>query len=539
MSGVVGIYSSNESFVGNDELVEALYNCERFLGHRGEAGTGVMMVNGSNKIKPLKELGPVKVATPFEDLDRMSDSTTYAAVAHLLYSRRQPEESDIQPTTVKGKHYRAHIVSDSLLLGLKDLRAELEGDFEFSTQTNGEVIGALFLRELERAGGAKDQKEIAASRVFEATNGRGGYSVVMLLEEHGKNEMELVAFRDETGLNPACYGTIDGGKTYFVLSETYPLEDYGVGLDGLKELVPGSIFWMSRKDGCSVKQIVEPRRKHCGFDPVYFGGPEARILAPLGPLFAKILPQLGIKGCDSPGYKPTNFTLRACLGWLLKELYPDIEADMVVPIPETGKGVGTGISKALGLLYMDLLSKTHAYRTFQHPSRGRAMEVRTKLKVIEDWVFGKRILGTDDSIVKAGMSGRSRVDEDYLGGHSGKKKGMVDLIKKTGGASWLGLAISYSPMPFPCPRDFKPYDKREPLAAERMFGMGREEINREMAERLGADAVFYQSLQNVDGMFGPSFCKACTNGKYCVDDRFVYDWIKADLEMAEKMGLLY
>lgn len=537
MSGIVGIYSSSKSFVKNDELVEALYNCERFLNHRGEAGTGVMMVNGSNKLKPLRALGPVKVATPFETLDLMSDSTTYAAVAHLFYSRGQPQKSDIQPTTVKSSHYRAHIVSDSFVFGCKDLRAELEGDFEFNTQTNGEVIGALFLKEMERARDATDQKETAVNRVFDVTRGRGGYSVVMLLEEQGENEMELVAFRDETGLNPACYGTIDGGETYFVLSETYPLEDYGVGLDGLKELAPGSLFWMSRKEGHKIKQIVEPRRKQCCFDQVYFGGPEARILAPLGPLFAEVLPQLGIAGYDSPDYKPTNFTLRACLGWLLKELYPDIEADVVVPIPETGKGVGTGISKALGIPYQDLLSKTHAYRTFQHPPRGRAIEVRTKLKVIADWVSGKRVLGADDSIVKAGMSGRSNVDEGYQGGHAAKKRGMVYLIKETGGASWLGLAISYSPMPFPCPRDFKPYDKREPLAAERMFGMGREEINKEMAEKLGADAVFYQSLRNVDGIFGPNFCKACTDGKYGMDDRVVYDWTKADLKMAEEKGL--
>ena len=224
------------------------------------------------------------------------------------------------------------------------------------------------------------------------------------------------------------------------------------------------------------------------------------------------------------------FLLRKRLGHKLAELYGKTEADIVIPNPDSGRGVSYGIAEGLSMpLSHGLVKQAQAIRTFQESQiRRRTIEVGLKFAGVDSVLKGKRVVMGDDSIVKGSVSEGGSVWTVY-----------------NSGATRLEFWISYGPMFFP---SFKEWRRgREclhELAAQRAFrgehpyDKSLEEINRRVAELAGVDRVCYNTKENVEEVTGPGSFQALDAG-YPIDEVHWPDWLKNEVDSYHKLGLVF
>jgi amidophosphoribosyltransferase len=529
MSGIVGVYSTDRKFTGND-LIEWLYGAEHQIEPRGESASGVSIVNQWGQIKTEKNLGPVGVAIPIQRLQKTSDPSVYAAIGHTRYAREEhPSIVNTQPIEVESEHYRAAIAADSMLAGLDEnwgeMRSWFEYDNEIQTQTGAEIFGRLLLKELERTRNI----EKAGEKFFYNMDGRGIYSILMLLQEKGKGDTNLLAITDAHAGKPLCFAEKDG--IFFFASGTYPLEHYGIDIKNINEVNQSSIFNVS-ENGLDIHEFERDKRMRCVFEHIYFDASFNRALKPLGPKFYELFDKYYKKLEISPKLRenPANYIIRNILGACLAETYPELknELEILIPIVQTGNGVTYGLSKAYGIpLAPDALCKLAVGRTFQESDPDiRRLRVDLKNAGLLEFILEKIFGGGDDSVVKGGVAG-----------HYSKKRGVVGLFERLG-ARAFHMLISYSDMPYPCIRGIVPYHRREQMAAEGLEWLPTEEKNKIVGEKLGAGLsipfkLYYQNRPNTYNIFGPEYCFACMDAKYPLDEKYVADWVKAQKETSE------
>jgi len=529
MSGINGVYSANRNFTGND-LIEWLYSTGLQSEPRGEAAAGVTMVNQWGQMKTEKNLGPVSIAIPIERLQKTGDPSVYAAIGHTRYAREpRPTVVNTQPIEIESEHYRAAIAADSMLTGLDEhwdeMRSWFEYDIEIQTQTGAEIFGRLLLKELERTRNI----EKAGEKFFYNMDGRGIYSILMLLQEKGKRDTNLLAITDPHGGKPLCFAKKD--DTFFFASGTYPLEQHGIDIKDIKEVNQGSIANVS-ENGLDTHEFKKAKRMRCVFEHIYFDGPFNRALTPLGPKFYELFDKYYKNLEINPELRenPANYVIRNILGTCLAETYPELknEIEIFIPIVQTGNGVTYGLSKAYEIpLAPDALYKLAVGRTFQESNPDiRRLRVDMKNAGLLEFIL-KKIFGSgDDSVVKGGVAG-----------HYSKKRGVVGLFERLG-ARAFHMLISYSDMPYPCIRSIVPYHRREKMAAEGLEWLPMEEKNKIVGEKLGAGLeipfnLYYQHRPNTYNIFGPDYCFGCMDANYPLDSRYVADWIKAQKEMSD------
>ncbi len=341
------------------------------------------------------------------------------------------------------------------------------------------------------------------------------------------------AFTDGLSYPVVAMNQQPGYVTFFIASETYPLQNFGVG--DIKRARGGDVIVFS-DNGIESKNYGDIKLEMpCIFEQIYFGGPEALVLEDLGPKFPELARRLGRD--VKPGYRSSNFTVRSCLGLAWYDYWKgDVpEPDLISPVVESGKGVAAGIAAGYEISakkYLETLLKTLAYRTFQVSNpQERWLEVMLKLKLITDIVEGKDMIIADDSIVKGGVSGLSAYEEAIKRTFFPRKNyGAIGQLKTTGKVAEIMMAISYAPMYFQCYYEFGTMERR---AAEYSIGKPLIEVCDDVAKRLEPDweerqilKVRYNPLENVYDVCGRNKCAACANGCYPVDEKFVPDVIK-------------
>jgi amidophosphoribosyltransferase len=444
--GVFGLYS--RALEG--ELAQRTYFGLYALQHRGQESAGIAISDGESTLA-LREMG--LVSQVFDERKLATLEPGHIALGHVRYSTTGSASwENAQPEFHGRGEVNVAVAHNGNLVNAAALRRELEGEgFEFESTSDTAAIAACAVGELEK-GLSVEEAVLGAMRRLS-----GAYSVAMVFRD------KLVAFRDPHGFRPLCIGEIEGG--YTVSSETCGLDIIGAGF--LREIEPGEVVVID-DEGLKSYRGESPRRALCVFEYVYFARPDSRFD--------------GREVADA----------RQRMGEILAEEAP-AEAEVIIPVPDSGIMAAVGYSKASGIPYAEgLIKNRYVGRTFIEPTDGmRQLGLRLKLNPLPSVIDGKRLVVIDDSIVR---------------GNTARK--LVKLLFEAG-ASEVHFRVSSPPVTGPCYYGIDMDSKKNLVGANHTV--------EEIRLQIGASSLAYLS---VDGMVAATeqpkgrLCRACFDGDY-------------------------
>jgi amidophosphoribosyltransferase len=419
------------------------------LQHRGQESAGIVSAKGSDSpFSAHKGMGLVSQVFSPADLEGLAGTR---AIGHVRYSTTGSSTlRNAQPFVVDTSRGQIAVAHNGNLVNAAELRIELEAKGSiFQTTVDSEIVLHLLAQPRDTPGA------LAVVRRLE-----GAFSMVMM------GEREVIGIRDPHGFRPLCIGKKDGA---FILSSESCAFDL-IQARYLRDVAPGEVVIIDNSGIRSEWPFRATRTAFCIFEYVYFARPDSIIAG------------------ENVG------AVRVEMGRELAREHP-VEADLVVPVPDSGVYAALGLSEELGIPYYPAFVRNHYIgRTFIQPSqRIRDFNVRVKLNLIGEAVRGRRVVVVDDSIVR-GTTARARV---------------VNL--REAGAAEVHLRISCPPHKHACYYGIDFPDPEKLIANQST----REEIRR----YLGADSVGYLSLEGmVRATRRPTreFCTACFNGDYPV-----------------------
>ena len=355
--GVFGIYAQDESI----NVAEAAYYGLFALQHRGQESAGIAVADGKG-IKHYRNLGLVPEVFDEEILHGL---TGRISIGHVRYSTFGSKDViNSQPLVARCKIGMLALAHNGNLVNADALRAQMEDDGAiFQTSVDTEVILSLIARE-----SSKGLIEAVRSMMEKV---RGSYALVLLAKD------KLIGIRDPYGIRPLCLGRV--GNSFVLASESCALD--AVGAEFVRDVQPGEIVVIDA-DGIHSMHVKTPMRSRlCLFEFVYFARPDSVID--------------GINVYQS----------RVEAGKRLA-IDDDVEADMVIGVPDSALAAAMGYAQQSGIPYGDGLAKNrYVGRTFIQPEQGmRELGVRTKLNALPRNVRGKRLILVDDSIVRGTTS---------------------------------------------------------------------------------------------------------------------------------------
>jgi amidophosphoribosyltransferase len=432
------------------------------LQHRGQESAGIVTAEGPNKPFNIhRGMGLVSQVFQEKDLQQLQGGTR--SIGHVRYSTSGSSTlKNAQPLVVDCARGQLAIAHNGNLVNAAVLREELESSGSiFQTTVDSEIILHLLARPTGR------KNVLSALRLIE-----GAFSLVLM------GEKEIIGVRDPFGFRPLVLGKLD--DAFILSSETCALDL--VHADYIREIEPGEVVIINDDGIRSEWPFKEERKAFCIFEYVYFARPDSLI-------------------------NDRNVSkVRVAMGVELAKLHP-VDADIVVPVPDSGNYAALGFSHQLDIPYEHAFVRNHYIgRTFLQPTQLiRDFNVRVKLNLIKELVKGKRVVVVDDSVVR-GTTARARV---------------VNL--REAGAKEVHLRISCPPHKFACYYGIDFPDPKNLLA--------NQFTTEEMAEYLEVDSIGYL---DIDGMVRATglpineFCLACFNGQYPVPidrelDKFIVE----------------
>jgi len=442
--GVFGVF-------GHERAASVTYYGLYSLQHRGEESAGVVVSDGTD-LRLHRKMGLV-AQLDFAGLERLRG---YAAIGHVRYSTTGSSVlNNAQPLFATSSAGPLAVAHNGNLVNAAELRRDLESQGSiFQTTSDSEIIIHLLARPEYRE--SADGLERSLARL------EGAFSFLILTPK------ALYAARDWFGIRPLSIGRLGGAWVVSSESCAYDL----IGAEFMRDVEPGEVVRID-ESGISSSRIASPppdRRAYCIFEHVYFARPDSR-------LFGRMV-----------------YTTRCRAGEILAREHP-VEADLVVPVPDSGVFAALGYSHASGIpFHMGFIRNHYVGRTFILPDQSdRDFRVRIKLNVIRDIVKGKRVVVVDDSIIR-GTTTRSR----------------VNLLRKAG-ATEVHMRIACPPTRHAC---YYGIDFPDPAT----LIANRHEIP-EIARIIDADSLGYLSLEGLLEAVGgdrKTFCTACFSGEYPV-----------------------
>lgn len=444
--GVFGIY-------GHPNAAELTYYGLYQLQHRGQESAGIVSTDG-RQFYVHRGMGLVPNIFNGEVLHKLVGP---AAIGHTRYSTTGSSNlTNAQPLTVDCGKGKIAIGHNGNLTNASQLREELESKGSiFQTTVDSEIIVHLLAQPVGTGG--HESALINAVRRIE-----GAYSLVILTEN------ELIGVRDPHGFRPLSIGRMSNGA--FVLSSETCAFDL-IQAEFIRDVEPGEVVIIDSNGLRSVQAFPEhQRRAFCIFEYVYFARPDSNIA------------------------NRNVYRVRVDMGRQLAREHR-IEADIVVPVPDSGNCAALGYSLESGIPFeMAFVRNHYVGRSFLQPSQFiRDFNVRVKLNLIGDLVRGKRVIIVDDSIVR-GTTSKARVTS-----------------LKEAGAKEVHVLVSCPPHMNPCVYGIDFPERSKLMAATNT----QEEIRR----FLNADSLGYISLEGMVAATGHprnSFCLACYDGNYPV-----------------------
>ncbi|MHC1768574.1 MAG: amidophosphoribosyltransferase [Verrucomicrobiia bacterium] len=442
--GVFGIY-------GHPNAAELTYYGLYALQHRGQESAGIVACDGG-QFRVHRGMGLVPQVFDSDVLRRLTGSM---AVGHTRYSTTGSSHlRNAQPLTGDCQLGQIAIAHNGNLTNAMHLREELERrGAMFQTTVDSEII--LHLLAQPTLGKAENNLAQTMRRL------EGAYSLVIM------SEHELVAVRDPYGFRPLSIGRV--GDAWVVASETCAFDL--IHAEFVRDVQPGEIVIIDKNGLRSIQAFPEQeRRAFCIFEYIYFARPDSNL-------------------ANRNVYK-----VRVEMGRQLARENP-IDADVVVPVPDSGNCAALGYALESGIEYQMAFVRNHYVgRSFLQPSQLiRDFNVRVKLNLIPELVRDKRVIVIDDSIVR-GTTCRARVSQ-----------------LKEAGAREVHVMVSCPPHMNPCVYGIDFPDRNKLMAANSSL----EEIRR----YLSADSLHYLSskgLVRATGLPKEAFCMACFNGDYPV-----------------------
>jgi amidophosphoribosyltransferase len=442
--GVCGIH-------GHQDAAKFTYFGLYALQHRGQESAGIVSSDGE-RIYQHRGMGLVPEVFSEEHLQGL---VGHLAIGHVRYSTTG--ESNIvnaQPFTATHLGCTLSVAHNGNLVNIRALREELEREGSiFQSTMDSEVVVHL----LARYAGLGFEKAILET----VGKIKGAYSMLLMTEE------KLVAVRDPNGFRPLCLGKLSNGG-FVVASETCALDL--IEATYVRDIEPGEILIINGQGLKSLKMEGGGRESCCIFEQVYFARPDSDIF--------------GLNVYQSRK-KMGEILARECR----------VEADLVMPFPDSGNYAALGYSQASGIpLEMAVIRNHYVGRTFIQPTQSmRDFSVRVKLNPVRTFLRGKRVIIVEDSIIR-GTTGRSRV------------RSLRDA-----GVKEVHMMVSCPPTRNPCY-----YGIDFPSGGELIANSKSIE---EIRDYLGLDTLYYLSIEGLleaTGSRPDRFCLACYTGEYPV-----------------------
>ena len=458
--GVCGVF-------GHPEAAKLAYLGLYALQHRGQESAGIVSSDGAT-LHLQKSLGLVQEIFTPSVLARLPGTS---AVGHTRYSTAGDTTLlNAQPILIDCNKGQLALGHNGNLTNASKLRRALEhrGSI-FQTTSDTEVVVHLVARSAARnlqgaLGDALNQVE-------------GAYSILVLTRD------DLFAVRDPRGFRPLSLGRL--GEAWVVASETCAFDL--IGAEYVRDVEPGEMLRISRSGMESVCFAPRKDHQHCIFEHVYFSRPDSLV-------FGRSVERS-----------------REMLGRFLAREQP-ADADIVVPVPDSGVPAAIGYSLESGLPFrMGLIRNHYIGRTFIEPEQAiRDFGVKLKLNPVRTLLEGKRVVMVDDSIVRGTTSRK-----------------IVRMMREAG-ATQVHVRISCPPTVSPCYYGIDTPTREELLASD--ASCIRPRLARDAAAPagaphtldeirlfLGADSVGYLSLESLRRAVGDttgSFCTSCYTGVY-------------------------
>jgi len=449
MQGVVGVYSKSEA---SRKALYTLYGVQ----HRGQESAG-LAVAGDHSLRTWKDKGLLSNMLD-ERFSSFTHPDDYVVVG--CTSGENANQGKLPPYTIESKRYTLSLALDGHIS---------KNGFEI----NEEVFGNKLLEDINLG------LDAAIAETMKALE-EAYYSLVMAVHDKESDTSELVVARDRFGIRPLYIAWND--DEVIVASESAPidvLESLGHVFDVRRDFNPGMVLRIGT-GGMEENQVLEPRHAHCVFEWVYFGRPDSVIEG------------------------QAVHTARRRLGTALVEthdlggLYGGHREDLVIiPVPDSGRSVCTGVAEALGMPADEgVIKNAYLGRTYiiDDPTI-RKIASDLKHNVFRETVRGKKVVITDDSIV------RGTVSESVA----------QNLVKA--GAAEVDFLVSYGPIFHPCFSD----SPDKPLAAVPYEGKSLLEVGELVASKLPSiNNVRYNSPENVVRAIGlprERLCIQCMNGE--------------------------
>jgi len=420
------------------------------LQHRGQESAGISVSDRDN-ITVYKDLG--LVAQVFDE-SILAGLPGSLAIGHTRYSTTGSNNwENSQPVF---RHLGARgiaLAHNGNLTNTSQLAADLG---PLPATTDSELMTEAIGRAIDKDGVSLEDALTATLPTFD-----GAFTLTVM------DRTTLVGVRDPRGFRPLCLGRL--ADSWILASESAALDI--LGADFVRQIGPGEMVVID-DDGPRSSFPFQQEQPHlCIFEFVYFARPDSTLLG------------------------QTVHSTRQEMGRLLARQAP-IDADITVPVPESGIPAAQGFAEVSGIPYTDgLVKNRYVGRTFIQPAQSmRERGVRMKLNAMPGIVSGKRVVLVDDSIVRGSTTSQ-----------------LVSMMREAG-ASEVHLRISSPPYRWPCFYGMDTGDRSTLLAAGRRV--------EEIADELGVDSLAYLNLENLiraTGTTADAFCTACLSGRYPTD----------------------
>ncbi len=416
------------------------------LQHRGQESAGIAVCD-EGRLYGLRDMGLVTQVFSERNLSGLGGE---CAIGHCRYSTTGGSHwENSQPLILRGRTRTVALAHNGNVTNVEQLRAELARDHvRLSTSSDSEIVAAMI---------ANDERPLEEAVAAAMKRLVGAYSIVAIADS------KLIAFRDANGIRPLCLGKLD--DDWIVASESCALDLVGAEL--VREIVPGELVVIGEEGIHSRQAIEQERSAMCIFELFYLARPDSRLL-----------------GVEIHG-------ARVRMGEILAAESP-VEADLVMPIPDSGTPAAIGFSRASGIPFSEgLIKNRYVGRTFIEPEqRLRDQGVRMKFNPLDE-VAGKRVVIVDDSIVRGSTTSK-----------------IVALLFDAG-ATEVHVRISSPPVVQPCFYGIDFGDPEELIASKK--------TTEQVRAHIGATSLAHISLEGLQAATERpenDFCRACLTGDY-------------------------
>lgn len=410
------------------------------LQHRGQEGCGIISYN--QEFTLTKGLGLVN--SVFQNINMPATS----CIGHVRYSTTGKSNlENVQPFLIKSQMENFGVCHNGNLTNTDLLKCSLEkmGSI-FHSSSDTEVIAHLFRRER----GTRIERITASLQKLD-----GSFAFLLTFED------EMIAVRDKHGLRPLCLGIVD--NSYVVASESSAFNV--IGATFIRDIKPGEILQITNN---GIKSYTYSKAKTklslCAMEYIYFARPDSTIDA------------LNVHQA------------RVASGKLLAE--NDIEADLVIGVPDSGLSAAQGYAQGANLpLEIGLIKNKYSGRTFIEPTDAlRKQGIKLKLSVIKEVVNNRRVIIVDDSLVRGNTS-----------------RQLIKILREAG-VKEVHMRIASPAIKYPCfyGVDFSTFDE---------LVSNKYEVE-QLCEFIGADSLKFLSTEQLKTTIGNNACMACFTGVY-------------------------